>query len=448
MIKIKPPGPKSRRLARVLKKYESPSSSYITAGKIPAFWDEARGANVRDVDGNVYVDLTAGFCVAGVGHANPRVVRAIRNQAPKLLHSQGVLNPSVPRVMLTKKLAEVTPGGLNKAILVNTGAEAVELAIKTARVYNKRSSVIAFHGAFHGKTFGALAVTSRRDYREPFLPLPVGVTHVPFPYCYRCPFAKDYSRCGLFCAKYLEHVLDDPSSGVADVSAVILEPIQGHDGWIVPPPDFLPRLREITGKRNILLIVDEIITGFGRTGAWFAVDHYNVVPDIMVLAKNMAGGFPVSAVVAKDKIMAAWPTALHSSTFLGNPLGCAACLAAIGEIRDRALVDMSRDKGAFLKKLFVKMQQTHPLIGDVRGLGMMVGVELVKNRKTKRAATAETERIVSMAESRGVIVNQGGKFGNVLKMSPPIVITRKQIETAAGIIEDCISAVEKIRRRI
>jgi len=337
---------------------------------------------------------------------------------------------------------------LNKAILVNTGAEAVELAIKTARVYNKRSSVIAFHGAFHGKTFGALAVTSRRDYREPFLPLPVGVTHVPFPYCYRCPFAKDYSRCGLFCAKYLEHVLDDPSSGVADVSAVILEPIQGHDGWIVPPPDFLPRLREITGKRNILLIVDEIITGFGRTGAWFAVDHYNVVPDIMVLAKNMAGGFPVSAVVAKDKIMAAWPTALHSSTFLGNPLGCAACLAAIGEIRDRALVDMSRDKGAFLKKLFVKMQQTHPLIGDVRGLGMMVGVELVKNRKTKRAATAETERIVSMAESRGVIVNQGGKFGNVLKMSPPIVITRKQIETAAGIIEDCISAVEKIRRRI
>lgn len=442
VIRVKPPGPKSRRLCRILKRYESPSSSFISAGEVPVVWAEARGANIRDVDGNVYVDLTGAFCVAGVGHCNPKVVQAIRDQAGRLLHSQGILNPNVPRVRLIEKLAAVMPRGLTRTILVNTGAEAVELALKTARIFTGKNTSVAFHGAFHGKTYGALAVTSRRHYREPFLAQISGGVHVPYPYCYRCPFAKTYPACRLFCAQYLEQMLDDPSSGVADVAGIILEPIQGHDGWIVPPPDFLPAVRRICSQRQILMIVDEIITGFGRTGRWFAVDHGPVVPDIMIVAKGMAGGFPISAVVARDDVMRAWPAGLHSSTFLGNPLGCAACLAAIKEIEDRRLVEASRIKGRWLKEQFLAMQADHPMIGDVRGVGMMVGVELVRDRVTKEPAGEETGRLVDQLQSRGVIVNQGGKFGNVLKLSPPLVIGDRQLEVAVAAIADGLTRLE------
>jgi len=444
-MKIRPPGPRSRQLCRTLAEYESPSSSYICAGRIPVVWAEAHGANIKDVDGNVYVDLTGAFCVAGVGHGNRRVVAAIRDQAGKLLHTQGVLNPSMPRIQLVKKLAQVTPRGLNKAILVNTGAEAVELALKTARIYTRKSGAIAFHGAFHGKTYGALAVTGRRHYRDPFLPLASGITHVPYAYCYRCPFEKTYPQCGLFCAKYLEYILDDPSSAVADIGAIILEPIQGHDGWIVPPPEFLPRIREICTRRKLLLIADEIITGFGRTGRWFAVDHGPVIPDIIIVAKGMAGGFPISGIVAREDIMNAWPVALHSSTFLGNPLGCAACLAAIAEIQDRHLVERSLKKGRWLRAQFEEMQKRYPLIGDVRGVGLMLGVELVKDRETKTPAGKETADLVDRLQAHGIIVNQGGKFDNVLKLSPPLVISDAQLQKAVMIIESCLSTAAKRR---
>ncbi|MBN1257412.1 MAG: aspartate aminotransferase family protein [Planctomycetes bacterium] len=442
-MKTAAPGPKSKKVCKQLEKYESPSSSFIKAGKIPVIWREGKGANIEDVDGNVYVDLTSGFCVAGIGHCNPKVVEAIQKQAGILLHSQGILNPNEPRAELVKKIAEITPKGLNKTILVNTGAEAVELAMKTARVYNQRSTVMAFQGGFHGKTYGALAVTARRQYRAAFEPIGLPRVHAPYPYCYRCPFDKEASTCCNFCAKYLENLLDNDSSGVSDISAIILELIQGHDGWIVPPKEFVKKLREICTKRKILLIADEIITGFGRTGEWFASNYFGIVPDIMIVAKGIAGGFPISAVIGKNEIMDAWGPAMHSSTFLGNPVGTAACLAAIKEIESQKYVEVSRKKGAEIKKLLYKLQEKHPIIGDVRGVGMMMGVELVKDRITKVPATKETAEIVKMMQSQGVIVNQGGTSGNVLKMSPPFVITPAQIKVAFQILDDCISKVTK-----
>ena len=262
-IIVPPPGPKSKELGEELIKYESKGVSSIAIGKFPIVWDKAKGSNITDVDGNIYIELTAGFTVAITGHTNSRIVEAIKNQAEKMIHAQGAINPNVPRIELARKLAEITPGDIQKCIFLSTGAEAIELSLKTARLYTGKRTVVAFHGGFHGKTYGALSVTSRNFYREQADSYMSGTTHVPYPYCYRCPFGDTRDTCGLRCVSYLEYVLDEPSSGIGDVAALILEPIQGHEGVIVPPEGFLKEIRRICDERDILMITDEIITGFG-----------------------------------------------------------------------------------------------------------------------------------------------------------------------------------------
>ena len=442
-IVVPPPGPQSHQLTKRLSKVEPPTSSVIRRGQTPVFWERSRGANIVDVDGNVYVDLTAAFCVATAGHSNPRIVEAIAQQSQKMMHSQGGLNPNRQRVELAEKLAARAPGQLAVSHIANTGSEAVETALKTARIHTGRHKIIAFQGGFHGKTTGALSVSSQNYYRRPFLNMLADTTHVPYAYPYRCPTHSDGDGCFFCDGGYLEHVLTMPDSGVADVAAIIMEPIQGHGGWIVPPKKFVQAVRRLCDEHGILMIADEIITGFGRTGHWFGMDYHGVTPDIMVVGKGLASGFPISATIMSEEVADAWGAMMHTSTFLGNPVGCAAALASLAEIEEKGLVQRGAELGDYFKSRLEELQQEHHLIGEVRGVGMMVGVEFVRDRESREPATEEGARVVDGLLQRGVIAtNYGGSYNNVLKMSPPLVITREQLDTAITALNESLSEVE------
>ena len=438
------PGPKSKEYAERLIKVESPAASTIKKGDVPIFWDETRGANIKDADGNVYVDLIAGFCVASTGHSNPRIADAICDQAHKMLHSQGAANPSLPRLLLQEKIAEVAPGDLGRSHVVSGGAEAVESCYKTARLYTGRPGFIAFHGGFHGKTGSALTLTARDYYRQPFLPLIPGVVHVPFANCYRCPLGHEYPGCDLACAKYIEYVVRDPDAGSPKFAGMILEPVQGHGGWVIPPREFLQELRRICTENGILLIFDEIITGFGRTGNWFASQTFGVTPDMMSVGKSIASGFPISAMVTRPEIAEAWGSMQHSSTFVGHPVGCAAALASIADIEEKNLLQQCRDTGAYFLDALKQMQKGHPLMGDVRGVGMMTAVELVTDRKAKTPAPEAANRILRECHNRGVYVNNlGGTYHNVFKFTPPLIISREQLDFALKVFDETVGMVEE-----
>ena len=443
LVKTEVPGPRSLELARRLAEHESPAASGITVDEYPVFWDRTRGSTIVDVDGNRYVDLTAAFCVAVAGHSNPRIVAAISQQAARMLHSQGVMNPNEPRVKLVEKLASVAPGNLSVAHVVTTGGEAIETALKTARLHTGRHTVVAFQGGFHGKIGSALAATSNNFYREPFVSVLPGVVHVPYPNHYRNPFGEGLGDSGALCANYLERVLTAPDSGVSDVAAVIMEPVQGHSGWVVPPAHFVQRVRELCDRRGILLIADEIITGFGRTGEWFAMNRYGVVPDILVCGKGMASGYPISAMITTPEIARSWHAYQQSTTFLGNPVAAAAALASIAEVEEKGLVERAHTEGNYFRERLEAVASKHPLVGDVRGVGMMVALELVKDRQTKEPAREETRQTVAALLKRGVMcTNFGGTYRNVLKMSPPLVITREQIDFAVDAIDRSLADVE------
>ena len=443
-MRTRPPGPASQRLARELARYESPGVSTIGTGDLPIVWERARGANVLDADGNVYIDLTAGFGVANLGHANPRVAAAVRKQSRAMLHGLGDVHPNVVKVELARRLAELAPGSGNKVIFCTSGSEAVEVALKTATLATGRHGVLAFTGGFHGLSYGALAVTDREQFRQPFLPqLNPRVARAPYPYCYRCPLGLTYPTCDIACLAPVEQALDSPPAGVGPIGAVVIEPVQGREGEIVPPPDYLPRLKELCARREVLLIVDELITGFGRTGAWFAVDHWGVEPDIMCVGKAMAGGMPIAACIARGDVMDAWahdePEAPHSSTFMGHPLGAAAALAVIDEMERRRIPERASSLGGWLLRRCRELQQRHDVVGDVRGLGMMVGIELVTDRQTRAPASAEASAAIRAALERGVILLAGGSRGNVLSLTPPLTITRPQLEHALRVVDECLA---------
>ena len=443
-VKTAVPGPRSGELSADLLRFEMPTSNTISGGDMPIVWEAARGANILDVDGNVYVDLTAASCVAAAGHSNPEIVNAISEQAGRLMHTQGASNPCEPRIQLLRKLAEVAPGNLSVSHIANTGAEAVETGYKTARIYTRQPGFIAFEGGFHGKLGGALTLTSKNYYRQDFLPLVPEVYHYPYAYCYRCPYGREYPACDLFCAKYIESRLDNPDSGLPRMAGLIFEPVIGHGGWIVPPIEFAQELRRITRERGILLLADEIITGFGRTGRWFACQHSDIVPDILIVAKSMASGYPVSAVITTTEIAKAWGSCQHTSTFLGNPLGSVASLASIAYIEKHHLMERSAQIGARMMDALKQMQKRYPIIGDVRGLGSMVGFEIVVDPKTKEPSRELALKIRNACHNQGVLAaNVGGMYGNVFKLSPPLVITDRQLDFAMEVMDRCIAEVQK-----
>ncbi len=429
---VEPPGPTSRSLAARLRAVESPN---ITPLDDTIVWAEAAGANVRDADGNVYVDLTAGFAVAATGHAHPAVTGAISRQASRLPHGLGDVHPTEVKVLLLERLAALAPDGLSVSILASAGAEAVEAALKTALVATGRPGIVAFEGAYHGLTYGALSVTSRALFRRPFLDqLFTGVRFAPYPGADADP--ADALRT-------VARIIDEAAPSATPVGAVLVEPVQGRGGLVVPPPGFLTGLRALCDERSIVLIFDEIYTGFGRTGRWFACQHEGVTPDIMTVGKALTGALPLSAAIGTPKVMAAWPVsegeAIHTSTFLGNPTACAAALAQLEVIEDEGLVERAGTLGATLREWLQGWAQREPRIRELRGMGLMQGVRLGDAGGSAPAELAA--RTMAGALRAGVLLLPEGGDGDVLAFTPPLVITESQLLGALHIVERVLAAV-------
>jgi 4-aminobutyrate aminotransferase / (S)-3-amino-2-methylpropionate transaminase / 5-aminovalerate transaminase len=427
------PGPASRALARRLARVESRNITRITADAWPIFWREARGANVTDADGNRYIDLSAGFGVASAGHGNPVVARAIAEQAARLPHGMGDVYPADVKVALLERLAALAPGDLGISILAGSGAEAVEAALKTAALHTGRPGILAFEGAYHGLTYGALAATWRAEFRAPFrAQLFPGVRFLPYP---RRGGGDGGTPAVLAAA---EAAFRAAAGGAYPIGAVLVEPVQGRGGFVVPPPDFLAALRGVCDRHGAVLIFDEVYTGLGRTGRWFACEHEGVLPDVLVIGKSLGGGVPLSAAIGTPAVMAAWPPstgeAIHTSTFLGNPVACAAALANLAELEERRLVERAGELGGVVRERVAGWCERWPAVVGVRGLGLMLGIELAADPATGRPGGEIARHVVAGALRRGVILLGEGEAGAILAITPPLVISRAQLDHALDVI--------------
>jgi 4-aminobutyrate aminotransferase len=403
--------------------------------------ERGEGASVEDVDGNVFLDCSAGIAVNATGHSHPDVVDAITRQAGRFLHMSGTDFYYEVQVRLAEELAAVVPiaGGV-KSFFGNSGTEAVEACLKLARYATGRPGLIAFLGGFHGRTMGSLALTaSKAVQRRGFGPMMPGVYHAPYADCYRCPVGLTPDGCAAECLDYIDHQLFLQVVSPDEVAAVVVEPIQGEGGYVVAPDQFLQRLREMTRKHGILLVVDEVQSGMGRTGKMFAIEFSGVEPDAVAMAKGIASGMPLGVASARANLMT-WPPGAHASTFGGNPISCAAALATLKLLKERLMANAAT-VGARLMDGLKGLAGKHPLIGDVRGRGLMVGVELVRDRQTKERATAERDNVVNAAFRRGLLVLGAGK--NSVRFSPPLVLTAAQADTAVRIFDEALSEVEE-----
>lgn len=447
------PGPKSRELAESLRRYESRNVTFLDA-EFPVFWSRAEGTNVWDVDGNRFLDLTAAFGVAGLGHTNPEIRDAMVEQSASLFHAMGDVHPAADKAALCEKLSAMTFGrwgaGTGKTMLCNSGFEAVEAALKTSLLHSGKAGVIAFSGAYHGLGYGALEAGGIPFFRDPFRPqLKEFATILPYPHCYRCPFGvrEDYRieggnfpNCSSTCLEKLHDSIMETLEQ-KEIGCILVEPIQGRGGDVVPPLDFLRMLRQICDTEKILLIVDEIYTGFNRTGALFACDHSGVVPDIICLGKALTSGFPMSACVGRSDVMDAWPLsmgeALHTSTFLGNPLGCRMALTALALHSGPGLASRVQQTGERFKNALKNLRSSR--IGNVRGVGLMLGMEIVGSGGEPDAAFAG--RIIKQALRDGLILLAGSPQGNVLSFSPPFEIGDAEIAFAAGRLQEYFTSL-------
>jgi 4-aminobutyrate aminotransferase len=423
------PGPRGRQLIADDERYTSPSYTRV----YPLAVERGEGAMIEDVDGNRFLDFTAGIAVCSTGHCHPRVVAAIEQQAKKLIHMSGTDFYYAPQGNLARKLAELAPGSGDKRVFfTNSGAESVEAAFKLARYHSGRQHMIAFFGAFHGRTMGALSLTgSKMIQRRGFAPLIPQVTHID----YANPYRSDGDAC-LHTLNQLEDLFRR-TVPPNEVAGIIVEPIQGEGGYIVPPPEFHRELKALAEKHGILYIVDEVQSGMGRTGKMFAMEHWGVVPDIICLAKGIASGLPLGAIIARADLMD-WGPGSHASTFGGNPISCVAALTTI-ELLEESLMANARDVGGYLMQRLNELKDKHALIGDVRGLGLMVGAELVKDRETKEHATAERDAVVQACFRRGLLMLGCGS--STLRFCPPLVVTREEVDTAVRIIDEVLGTM-------
>lgn len=435
-IKTALPGPKAKRI--IAKDSRYCSSSYIK--EYPLVIDRGEGAMVIDVDGNRFLDCMAGIAVNVTGYCHPKVVAAVQKQSEKFFHICSTDFYYSSFADLAERLARMAPMTGDKSVfLTNSGSEAVETAIKLARYHTRRPYIIAFLGAFHGRTIGALSLTtSKAKQRSFFSPLMPGVYHLPYGYCYRCAYNLSYDSCGIYCVEWMERVLCDSVMSPEEIAAVFVEPIQGEGGYIVPPCEFHKKMRQFTQKHGILLIVDEIQSGMGRTGRFLAIEHFDVEPDVVLLAKALASGLPLGAVIAKKEFMS-WESGTHGSTFGGNPIACEAALATLDLIEDELMANASKMGARLLDKL-KNLKEKHSLIGDVRGLGLMIGVEIVKDRITREAEDHKTHEIVRRAFKKGLLLLPCGK--NVIRFSPPLIISSEEVDRAVAIFSEVLSRKE------
>jgi 4-aminobutyrate aminotransferase len=431
-IKTVLPGPRAEQLIRQDQTYVSPSYTRV----YPLVVDRAAGAWVLDVDGNSFLDFTSGIAVNATGHCHPEVVDAIKKQAEQLLHMSGTDFYYTPQIALAKKIALLASAqGDRKVYFGNSGAEAVEAAFKLARWHTRRELNIAFYGAFHGRTMGALSLTAskaiQKKHYHPFVP---GITHIPYAYCYRCFLNLGYPECELSCVKWIEETLFRTTIPPEEVAAIFIEPIQGEGGYIVPPPDFHSALFDMAKKYGILYVVDEVQSGMGRTGRMFAMEHFGVVPDIMALAKGIASGLPLGAMVARAEIMN-WEAGSHASTFGGNPVSCAAALKTI-ELLEGSLMENAAVQGKRLLTGLAELQKRQESMGDVRGKGLMAAVELVKDRETKEPAKKWRDKLIRCAFEKGLLLLGCGE--NSIRFCPALIVSAEEVDLCLEIFEESL----------
>jgi diaminobutyrate-2-oxoglutarate transaminase len=439
-IKTPPPGPKSLEYLTHQSLHEGAAVSYPKG--LPMAIARAKGATIEDVDGNVYIDFFAGAGVMNVGHSNPAVVQAVVQQISKLTHALDF--PTLSRKLLIEILSRFLPWQLNRLSFGGpTGSDAIESAIKLAKYNTKRHTIVAFEGSYHGMTTGALSLTSGRQFREPFLPLMPEVHFVPYAYCYRCPFNKKPDSCGLECAEYLDHVLEDPHSGVGQPAAIVVEPIQGEGGSIVPPAQFIPKVREICDKHEVIMIADEVQTGFCRTGKMFAFEHTNTIPDVVAMSKALGGiGLPISGIAYLEKLNT-WPPAQHIGTFRGNVTAFAAGAAALDFMAGKNLADYAADLGERMLVPLRSLERDSRIVGDVRGKGLMLGIEFVKDKETKQPTPEYARSVRSECHRRGLLIEIGGHYNNVARFLPPLILTDELAQKGLDIFVGAVKRVER-----
>ena len=430
-IKIKPPGPKAQAVIARDHRFTAPAYKRV----YPLAVKEGRGMAIEDVDGNFFLDFMAGIAVAATGHSHPKVVQAIEEQARKFLHVCGSDFYYEPMAGLAEKLSKLAPGPSEKKVfLTNSGTEAVEAALKLARYHTKRQHIVAFFGSFHGRTLGSLSLTaSRAAYRAHFGPLIPGVHHIPYGYCHRCPYNLTYGSCAIACVTHLEDVVFRHEVTPAEVAAIVVEPIQGEGGYVVPPLEYLGLLREICDRHGILLVMDEVQSGFGRTGKMFACEHWGVEPDILCVAKGIASGLPLGAMIAKSEV-STWPAGAHGSTFGGNPVACAAALATV-ELIENGLMRNAAEVGSYLKEKLTHLKQSCPSISDVRGLGLMLGVELAKADSSPDAQLRD--RVVTTCFEKGLLLLGCGE--STIRFAPPLIVSKSEADVAVEIFGSALA---------
>ncbi len=440
LIKTIPPGPGSKEYLDFQSDHEGAAVSYPRG--MPMALRRAKGATVEDVDGNIYIDFFGGAGVMNVGHSNPKVLEVVSEQLSHLTHTLDV--PSQPRKALVEILLSLLPDLIKKLFFGGpTGSDAVEAAMKLAKLNTQRHPMMAFEGAYHGMSAGALSLSSGLSFKEDFLPLVPEVHFVPYAYCYRCAFEKNPEACELDCVKYVEHVVENPHSGVGKPAAIIVEAVQGEGGSIVPPEPFLPRIREICNKYDIIMIVDEIQAGLCRTGKMFAFEHSQIVPDIMTLSKGLGGlGFPISCIAYKEKLDS-WPAGKHIGTFRGNVIAYTAGAAALQFMVEHNLAEHSLNLGDKMLSWLKGIEKDSSVVGEARGKGLMLGIEFVKDKASKEPAPEFAQKARTFCHQHGLLVEIGGHYSNVVRFLPPLVLTEELAKKGIEIFADSIREVEK-----
>src|SRR5437773_2070486 len=427
-------------MSDTIQKYKDYVMTGFMKSVAPIVIDRASGAQVWDENGREYLDCFSGISVVNAGHNHPRVIAAAKKQMDKLVHCSSYLYHVQPVADLAEKLAHIAPPGLTKTFFGNGGAEAIEGAMKLARLYTGKHEFIALHASFHGRSWGALSVTGNMGRKKRGGPYAAGVTFAPAPYIYRSQWPNDPEECGRMCAQAIEDVIRFTTAD--DVAAFIAEPVMGEGGIIVPPSNYFKEVKKVLDRHGILFIADEVQSGFARTGKMFAIEHYGVKPDILVTAKGIADGFPLSAFTTRPEIAAAYKPGDHLSTFGGNPVSCAAALANIQFMEDETLPARAAEVGEYAMKKLRELQKHNPIIGEVRGLGLMIGVELVRDEKLTPAAS-EAEGLRDSLLKQGLLVGVGGVYGNVVRFQPPLIISKQQIDQAINLFATSLQEVSQ-----
>ncbi len=437
-LKTSIPGPRSKALAERRDQAVPRGVAQLTS----IFVAHSEGVILEDVDGNRFIDLAGGIGCLNAGHRPPAVTEAIRAQSERFLHTCFMVTPYDGYIRLAERLNALAPGNTpKKTLLLNNGAEAVENAVKIARAYTRRPALICFEDAFHGRTMMAMSLTSKtHPYKAGFEPFPGDVYRVPFAYCYRCSYSRKHPECDTHCARVLENTFKRVVAAES-VAAIVAEPVLGEGGFIAPPAEYFQIIRSICDEHGILLIADEVQTGFARTGKMFACEHYGIEPDLLVTAKTLGGGLPLAAVTGKDYIMDHTGPGSLGGTFGGNPLACKAALATLDTIEHEHLCGQAMLLGDRFRQRAVNWQSRFPLIGEIRGLGAMQAMELVRDRESRTPATEEATRLAQFCSEHGVIILTAGTYGNVIRLLMPLVISNDEFDEALDVIESGFEAV-------